>query len=52
MMKGKGTPSKPHPSALTGAVWLDAALVLNSGFFLIGALLLFTLPETKNMERR
>jgi hypothetical protein len=31
---------------------IGAALALNSGFFLIGALLIFTLPETKNMELR
>jgi len=31
---------------------IGAALALNSGFFLIGALLIFTLPETKNMQLR
>ena len=29
---------------------IGAALALNSGFFLIGAMLIFTLPETKNTE--
>jgi MFS family permease len=29
---------------------LGAALALNSGFFLIGSVLVFTLPETKNTE--
>jgi len=29
-----------------------AGLALNSAFFLIGATLIFTLPETKNTELR
>lgn len=29
---------------------IGAALALNSGFFLVGALLIFTLPETKNTD--
>jgi MFS family permease len=29
---------------------IGAALALNSGFFLVGAALIFTLPETKNTE--
>ena len=29
---------------------LGAALALNSAFFLIGSVLIFTLPETKNMQ--
>jgi hypothetical protein len=29
---------------------IGAALALNSAFFLIGSVLIFTLPETKNKE--
>jgi hypothetical protein len=29
---------------------IGGALALNSGFFLVGAVLIFTLPETKNTE--
>lgn len=38
--------------AIADSRGIGAALALNSGFFLIGALLIFTLPETKNMELR
>jgi hypothetical protein len=29
---------------------IGAALALNSAFFLLGSVLIFTLPETRNME--
>jgi len=38
--------------AIADSRGIGAALALNSGFFLIGALLIFTLPETKNVDLR
>jgi MFS family permease len=36
--------------AIAHSKGIGGALALNSGFFLIGAILIFTLPETKNTE--
>jgi MFS family permease len=36
--------------ALADHQGIGAALALNSAFFLIGSVLVFTLPETKNMK--
>ncbi len=38
--------------AIAHSKGIGAALALNSGFFLIGAILIFTLPETKNTQLR
>jgi len=43
----------PLTVGATARQWgFGGALALNSGFFLIGAILIFTLPETKNTELR
>ncbi len=38
--------------AIAHSKGIGAALALNSAFFLIGAILIFTLPETRNTELR